>query len=85
MKPMMACGCAANATDAKTGKPCCIIHSGLNPGADTVVEAPDLTGRKAACCYGDHNIVDSSVNLAFFKYKPNSKMDEYYCGCYGWD
>ena len=27
----------------------------------------------------------SSFGLAFFKYKPESSQDEFYCGCFGWD
>lgn len=27
----------------------------------------------------------SSVSLAFFRHKPDSQYDEYFCGCAGWD
>jgi len=27
----------------------------------------------------------SDSNLAFFKYKPDSPQDTFYCGCHGWD
>jgi hypothetical protein len=27
----------------------------------------------------------SSFRLAFFAHKPDQPMDEYYCGCWGWD
>jgi len=29
--------------------------------------------------------VESSLKLPFFKHKPDSDYDEYYCGCWGWD
>lgn len=29
--------------------------------------------------------VPSRIDLAFFKYQPNKKYDEFYCGCMGWD
>ena len=79
---MMKCGCAANATTQVKGKevPCCVIH------VCTEVEEkkPSLHGRKARCFYGG-NIVESSLDQAFFKYQPDCEFDSYYCGCYGWD
>jgi len=27
----------------------------------------------------------SSLDLAFFEYKPEAEYDEFYCGCHGWD
>lgn len=27
----------------------------------------------------------SRTGLAFFKHKPDSPQDEFYCGCFGWD
>lgn len=81
---MMKCGHSANATD-NNNKPCCVmcVMAG-NEDAKVVVEAPDLTNRKAQCSYG-HKIVPSSTNLAFFEYCPDKEFDNYYCGCYGWD
>jgi hypothetical protein len=84
-KPMMKCGHAANATDGKTGKPCCVICIGIKPGADIVDDVPSLEGRFAVCSYGNHGKVPSSTNLAFFSHKPNAPFDDYYCGCRGWD
>ena len=81
---MMACGHAANAKQVLSDGqriPVCAIC-----GCSTVAkEEPDLTGRKASCCYGHHAIVDSSLMLAFFSYRPDKTEDEYYCGCYGWN
>lgn len=86
MKPMMKCGHAANAVRTGTNEPICVICIGIHPGADQVDDnPPNLTGRKACCAYGKHAIVDSTPNLAFFEHKPDKEMDEYYCGCHGWD
>ena len=86
MKAMMNCGHAANATHSKTGQPVCAICSGLTPDADIVVATPDLTGRSAVCgivtCLA---AAPSSVELAFFEYRPRQEYDTYYCGCRGWD
>lgn len=84
MTVMMGCGCAATGND-KDGNPICVVHIGLHPGWNTVVETPDLAGRYAKCCYGDHGKVKSTINLPFFEYKPDQEFDRYYCGCYGWD
>lgn len=27
----------------------------------------------------------SSLNLAFFEYKPDAEYDEFYCGCHSWN
>ena len=81
---LMACGHAANARrvlEDGTRIPCCAIC-----GCSTVApEKPDLTGRKAVCCYGRHKPVDSSFSLPFFEYRPDKEDDQYYCGCYGWN
>ena len=37
---------------------------------------------KPTCNCGEQ---PSDFNLAFFKYKPKSIQDEFYCGCFGWD
>lgn len=86
MPYLMKCGHVANAES--NGKPCCIICVGITSDAfviDRPVTGRDgLEGRKAKCtdcgC-----ITDSSWNLPFFKYCPDSEYDRYYCGCYGWD
>jgi hypothetical protein len=90
---MMKCGHAANAT--MNGKPVCAIcfMATSDDAATIVVEAPDLSGRRATCSYRtgrdgqghDPQGVPSSVNLAFFEYLPNQPTDQYYCGCWGWD
>jgi len=88
---LMMCGCAASGTDSN-GLPVCVPHVGLlklDDGRDAarVVDRhqPDLTGRMARCSYGAHADRDSSFDLPFFKYRPTYEMDEYYCGCFGWD
>lgn len=48
---MMGCGHAANARDAETKEPVCVICIGINDGATVVVPGPDLTGRRAKCAY----------------------------------
>jgi len=79
--PLMACGHAANAVKFPSNQPCCVICS-----CDTIVKSqPDLTNRQAKCSYGNHALVASSTNLAFFVYCPDSQTDIYYCGCFGWD
>lgn len=84
--PMMACGHAANATDAE-GKPVCAICIGIVEGADVIAETPNLDGRMARCSYYytcKHERT-SNINLPFFSHRPDKEHDEYYCGCHGWD
>lgn len=82
--PLMKCGHAANATDEQ-GHPCCAICWGIVEGADEIAETPpDLEGREAECLYC-HRRVPSSLNLAFFEYRPEKATDAYYCGCMGWN
>ena len=84
MKYMMKCGHAANAVD-RNGNPCCAICAGFTPNAFIVDEKQiDLTGRKAICSYCN-TIVDSSLNLPFFEYRPDKEYDSFYDGCWGWD
>lgn len=84
-KPLMKCGCVAQGTD-QDGKPVCVVHAGLDSGAYEPAEVqPDLSGRKAKCCYGNHGETDSDFRLAFFVHRPDHEFDEYYCGCWGWD
>lgn len=84
MNNLMQCGCAANARDEK-GNPVCVVHLGIVEGADKVAEVPNLTGRRAQCCYNCGSEVDSSLDLAFFEYLPDNPTDRYYCGCWGWE
>lgn len=80
MKPMMACGHAANATNSKTEEPCCAICVGIHEGAETVVPGPDLTGRIAKCTCGRTR--PSSEKLAFFEYRgPGSPVATETCKC----
>lgn len=75
---LMECGHSANAIC--NNKPCCAICSCFNEATTR----PNLEGRKAQCS-DCGKIVDSSINLPFFKYRPDRKFDSYYCGCEGWD
>ena len=63
--PMMACGHTANASNGD-GSPSCIVCVGIHPGAETVIEMPDLTGRMARCTCGKEAPSDSR-KLAFFE------------------
>ncbi len=84
MKYLMECGHSSNAEDGDS-KPCCVICIGIVPGATNIAKKqPSLIGRKAKCTYGGA-VTDSSLDLAFFKFKPADEFDEYYCGCRGWD
>ena len=74
---ILTCGCAAYARNEQ-GQECCTLH------ANTEFMEVDLTGRIAKCDMCS-NTQKSSENLAFFKYKPNSNTDSYYCGCWGWN
>jgi hypothetical protein len=80
-KPVMTCGCVANAIMAIGGEDyhACVIH-----GTTDIMDTPSLTGRKARCDYC-HKTVDSQVSLPFFRYQQNNDEDRYYCGCRGWD
>jgi hypothetical protein len=85
--PMMGCGHAANSVAKHadgTESPSCVICVGIHPGADTIVEGPDLTGRTARCGSCDRK-VPSDPALAFFAHRPDQPADSFYCGCRGWD
>lgn len=83
--PMMKCGHAANSQDTRTGKPCCAICIGIDPRATIPDDnPPDLTGREAKC-FDCNRTIPSSPGLAFFSYRPDKALDQYYCGCRGWD
>lgn len=95
----MQCGHTANATMGN--QPCCAIcitagtSSKALEAVTRMMTKPSLEGRKARCSYGMQNgqclrnrkftEIDSTYDLAFFKYKPEADYDEYYCGCFGWD
>lgn len=40
--------------------------------------------RMAKCTY-HQKFTPSHEGLPFFRARPESEFDEYYCGCYGWD
>jgi len=72
-KILMSCGCFVK------------VESGICYDHKTYLKA-SLEGRKAICNYGCKlSVVSSETTLPFFAYKPNEKLDRYYCGCYGWD
>lgn len=64
--PMLACGHAANATDAN-GAPACAICICIDPGASVVADTPDLTNRTARCGCKRTRPSDPD-ELAFFEY-----------------
>lgn len=78
MKPMMICGCAANAI-RKVGDEwvdCCTIH-------DTIEQTtmPDLTGRMATCSCGRKE-PSNPDKLAFFEYRGDgSRRAQDQCTC----
>lgn len=82
-KVLMKCGCVANAK-MTNDKPCCAFHFGFTPDAEIIVEAPNLDGRKAHCCYCKTK-ADSKLTLPFFESMPDKPEDRYYCGCRGWE
>lgn len=64
-RSILACGCAANATDGD-GNPSCAIHVGLCDTSIANVQ-PSLEGRTARCGCGRKE--PSTVDLAFFEYR----------------
>ena len=75
---IMKCGCQARSM--KNGQPYCDIcdcdeiaeiHTDGNKG---------LENRKAICL-GCRMVVPSDWGLPYFKYRKNSDMDTFYCGC----
>jgi hypothetical protein len=82
MSQIMKCGCAANCTfvTPQSQKDGCGVHQCTEPAPIQ----PNLEGRTAVCSYGGNERA-SRADLALFKYRPDKKHDEYYCGCFGWD
>ncbi len=86
---MMKCGHAANAVDAVTGAPVCVIDvaTDRDVAARTVVPPSDLAGRTAKCTCG--NARPTTTMLAFMGLNPEydgvTRFDSYYCGHSGWD
>lgn len=68
-RPMMECGCAANA-HRDDGSPSCVVHN-----TNVVAKVrPSLEGRVAECAYGGA-IVPSSFDLPFFEYHGPGSME----------
>lgn len=84
MNVLMKCGCRAQGVDAATGRPVCVVHIGIKPGADEVADPPELDRRFAQCGYCQRRRC-SSLALPFFEYHPEREQDSFYCGCRGWD
>lgn len=84
---LMECGCASTGyLNGDKTKPVCVPCYGIRIGADRVAKVqPDLKGRIAKCAYNCGSQVESSIQLAFFEWKPEEPFDAYYCGCRGWD
>jgi hypothetical protein len=74
-KKVLKCGCVP----CWTPEDHCLVHD-----VEGFRETPKLEGRKAKCSYGCSPI-PSHLSLPFFKSLPEKEMDEYYCGCFGWD
>lgn len=77
--PLMKCGHKAS-TFIHNKVPYCVICD----CQEIAEEKPNIKGRMAVC-WDCGRTVPSNENLPFFKYKPNSESDSYYCGCCGWD
>ena len=65
-------------------QPVCASCFGLTPDAEVIVQCPILDGRFAKCSYCG-KMEKSALSLAFFKLSINNGMDEFYCGCRGWE
>ena len=74
---LMACNHASNAT--VSGEPACVLCRVTKLSGTQ----PDL-GRRRAICMDCKLIVQSSIDLPFFKYCKRMKFDEYHCGCVNW-
>ena len=77
--PFMKCG--HKATEYIHNK---IPYCAICDCQEVAEDKPNLKGRMAVCSYCGRT-VSSDDNLPFFKHKPDSKQDSYYCGCFGWD
>ena len=62
-KPLMACGCAANARKMPENIPSCVIHECTEIAKTT----PSIEGRTARCSCNAQK--PSSLDLAFFEYR----------------
>lgn len=79
---IMKCGCSCNSVIHREGsiKPGCVVHGCTEP----MEPQPDLSKRMSMCSYGDESRA-SSEKLAFFKYRPEERFDEHFCGCRTFD
>lgn len=93
---LMKCGHVARAYHSVTKKPFCPVCL-----CDAEMsEMPNLANRTARCYNFGHEVISkisrysrfvcntecaSDLNLPFFKYQPDNKYDQFYCGCEGWD
>lgn len=76
----MKCGHNADAVTGD-GRRCCSKCYRTNPLALQVSEIqPILIGRKA-CCQDCNLVTESSIDLAFFEYRPGEQKDLFFCGC----
>lgn len=97
--PMMECGHVANASlllpvneddpvqveNSRKGEikvHTCVICNNHLVDKSSLSGKPPWEGREARCSCGD--IVPSDGDLAFFKFRPHSEYDAYYCGHNGW-
>jgi hypothetical protein len=79
---LMQCGCAVY--PQSDGRYICVVHYGIKPEATIINDSPpDLFARSAQCSCGLKE--PSNLNLPFFKYEPNYKVDSFYCGHAGWN
>ncbi len=85
----MKCGCASQGVTAD-GKPVCLTHLGILPGAEERAPVSSLEGRFALCGYCGSKR-PSDLTLPFFEFGTWNKgerrleQDSFYCGCRGWD
>ena len=81
---ILKCGHRAFAINQRTGEPACPIC-----GCEEVDRCTDdpfegLQGRTAKCTEC-RTMTKSRWTLPFFRHRPDETVDEYYCGCHGWD
>lgn len=81
--PLMQCGCTSQGTD-KDGNPVCVVHFPSAAARFIEFKKPDLSNRVARCAYC-HAERPSKIGLAFFSHQPEKKLDQFYCGCRGWE
>lgn len=80
METILKCGCRIT-TKTSDEKPYCLIH---DCDETITIDENILVKRQAKCAWCGRK-VESNTKLPFFKHKPESDCDEYYCGCGGWN